>query len=71
MYRADHPQCEECLRQDPPVYTTATCVDHKRSVRSDPSLMFEVSNLQSLCDACHSRKTAIEDSEFAGSRRRD
>jgi len=35
-------------------------VDHIKPVRSHPELSFELSNLQSLCCRCHSRKTRIE-----------
>lgn len=35
-------------------------VDHIAPVRSAPDLSFVLSNLQTLCAACHSRKTAIE-----------
>ncbi len=35
-------------------------VDHIKPVRSYPELAFTLSNLQSLCASCHSRKTRIE-----------
>jgi 5-methylcytosine-specific restriction endonuclease McrA len=35
-------------------------VDHVRPVRTHPALAFELSNLQTLCPACHGRKTRIE-----------
>ncbi len=35
-------------------------VDHIKSVRKNPELSFDLSNLQSLCSGCHARKTAIE-----------
>ncbi len=35
-------------------------VDHVLPVRSRPDLAWSVDNLQSLCPACHSRKTRIE-----------
>src|SRR5262249_1870379 len=35
-------------------------VDHIKPVRDAPELAFELSNLQSLCPRCHSRKTRIE-----------
>jgi 5-methylcytosine-specific restriction protein A len=34
--------------------------DHIKPIRTHPELAFELSNLQSLCVPCHSRKTAIE-----------
>ena len=35
-------------------------VDHIKGVRDAPELAFELSNLQTLCGRCHSRKTRIE-----------
>jgi len=35
-------------------------VDHIKPVRDAPELAFELSNLQTLCVRCHSRKTRIE-----------
>jgi len=35
-------------------------VDHIKPVRSNPELSFVLTNLQSLCRQCHSRKTRIE-----------
>ena len=35
-------------------------VDHIKPVRTHPELSFEITNLQTLCIRCHSRKTRIE-----------
>lgn len=35
-------------------------VDHIKPVRTHPDLAFELSNLQSLCRSCHSKKTRLE-----------
>lgn len=35
-------------------------VDHIKPVRTDPDLAFDLSNLQSLCSTCHTRKTRVE-----------
>lgn len=35
-------------------------VDHIRPVRTHPELAFDLANLQTLCPACHTRKTRIE-----------
>ncbi|ORE88177.1 HNH endonuclease signature motif containing protein [Aurantimonas sp. 22II-16-19i] len=35
-------------------------VDHVKPVRDAPELAFDLSNLQTLCGACHARKTRIE-----------
>jgi 5-methylcytosine-specific restriction endonuclease McrA len=38
----------------------ATEVDHRVGVRVNPALAFEPSNLQTLCHACHARKSGEE-----------
>lgn len=35
-------------------------VDHIKPVRHAPDLAYELTNLQTLCTPCHSRKTRIE-----------
>lgn len=35
-------------------------IDHKIAVRKRPDLAFDLSNLQTLCASCHSRKTIAE-----------
>jgi len=35
-------------------------VDHVRAVRDRPDLAFEITNLQTLCAGCHTRKTRGE-----------
>ena len=35
-------------------------VDHIKPVRDAPELAYELSNLQTLCTPCHSRKTRLE-----------
>lgn len=57
-----HPLCEECLRQDPPVYREATVVDHIKPHRGDYALFWDESNWQALCKKCHDRKTGFNDS---------
>ena len=59
-----HPLCAECLRQG---RTTAGAeVDHITPHKGDQALFWSKANLQTLCKPCHSRKTATEDSAFAG-----
>lgn len=63
-YLAAHPLCVECERAGRVV--PATDVDHivaRRRGGSD-----EWSNLQALCHACHSRKTAREQANSGGLR---
>ena len=59
---AQHPYCEECMKQGKIVM--ATDVDHITPHKGDRALLFDEKNLQSLCHACHSRKTAREDGGF-------
>ena len=42
----------------------ATDVDHIRPHKGNEDLMWDEENLQALCHACHSRKTAAEDGGF-------
>lgn len=58
----EHPLCEECRRNGR--ITRATCVDHVKPHKGDQVLFWDPTNWQSLCDSCHSRKTATEDGGF-------
>nr|DAV69013.1 MAG TPA: HNH endonuclease [Caudoviricetes sp.] len=59
---AQHPYCEQCLKEGR--ITLATDVDHIIPHRGNVELLYDEKNLQSLCKACHSRKTASEDGGF-------
>ncbi len=61
-FLAQHPVCAECLKEGR--ITMATDVDHIRPHKGEPELMWNEGNLQALCHACHSRKTAREDGGF-------
>lgn len=50
-----HPLCSECELHGK--ITEATQVDHVRSHRGDEKLMWDETNLRSLCISCHSQKT--------------
>ncbi len=52
------PFCRECARRG--IRTPATDVDHIRDHKGDWTLFIDPANLESLCHACHSRKTARE-----------
>lgn len=52
----DHYLCRRCL--DELRITPAVIVDHRVPIKEDWSLRLELSNLQSLCRACHNHKTA-------------
>ena len=56
------PYCRECGRHG--VRTKATDVDHIVPHRGNRTRFYDVSNLQSLCHACHSRKTMAERQAF-------
>lgn len=47
-----------------PCGAEATDVDHVTPHKGDAGLMYANENVQSLCESCHSRKTATEDGGF-------
>lgn len=57
----EHPFCEECRSNGR--LTKATLVDHIIPIRrgGDP---LDDSNLQALCNSCHSRKSILEGSRY-------
>jgi len=62
-YRHAHPLCVMCQAEGR--VTAATCVDHIKPVSGpDDPLFWVESNHQSLCDSCHSKKTATSDQGF-------
>lgn len=69
--------CQECLRQgrDTPLNVHASGdkprahVDHIRPHRGDYRLFMDEANLQTLCETCHSAKTAREDGGFGRERK--
>lgn len=52
------PFCRACARRG--LRTPATDVDHIRDHKGDWAVFTDPANLESLCHACHSRKTARE-----------
>jgi len=52
--RRDGWQCVQCGAR------TRLEVDHIEPVRTHPERAFDLSNLQTLCASCHTRKTRIE-----------
>lgn len=58
QYRAEHPLCAECERHG--VVKPAECVDHIEPHKGNLELFWSVDNWQSLCNACHSSKSARE-----------
>lgn len=55
LFREKHPLCAECLKHGR--YTQAKNVDHIIPIRVDWSKRFDEENLQSLCIACHKKKS--------------
>lgn len=52
-----NPLCTHCYMQDK--YTLATVADHIKPVRQGGEV-WELSNLQGLCEACHNSKSSKE-----------
>lgn len=61
------PFCRECARRG--IRTRATDVDHIQPHRGYWQLFTCSDNLQSLCHACHSRKTAAEIAQITQQKR--
>ena len=51
----DRWQCQECKKSDK--IKKAIDVDHMVDLEINPSLAYDLENLQSLCKSCHSKKT--------------
>jgi 5-methylcytosine-specific restriction protein A len=51
-----NPTCVDCRSKE--LTVEATTVDHINPHRGDPDLFWDQANWQSLCTACHNRKTA-------------
>ena len=62
------PLCAECAKDGR--VTPATIVDHIKPIR-DGGARLDLDNLQSLCWACHSRKSVEEGSRFGKRVRKD
>lgn len=50
-YIAMHPVCVRCQKKG--IFTMATDVDHIIPHKGDHKLLYDESNLQSLCHSCH------------------
>lgn len=61
-FLARHPLCVMCLANGD--VTPATVVDHIVPHKGDQAKLWDIDNLQSLCEKCHNRKTAKEDGGF-------
>ena len=58
QYRLNNPCCEMCLKSG--IVRKADVVDHIIEIRDDYSKRLDEENLQSLCHACHNKKTVRE-----------
>lgn len=63
-YRSKHPLCVECLKHGR--YVKAQVVDHIEPIRTAKgwSNRWNENNFQSLCIACHNRKTEDDKKKF-------
>ena len=59
--------CEDCRRHG--VVQPAAQVDHVLGLVLRPDLAYDLANTQSLCTACHARKSAAERRARRGIRR--
>jgi 5-methylcytosine-specific restriction protein A len=62
IYLKHRPLCVKCLAERKMVQ--ATVVDHIVPHKGDHELMWDRSNWQALCKACHDSKTAKEDGRW-------
>lgn len=60
MKLAQQPWCEDPYQRHGTETVTATECDHIEGLRYRPDLAYTLENLQSLCSACHARKSAGE-----------
>jgi 5-methylcytosine-specific restriction enzyme A len=63
-YLSAHPLCVDPFGEHAPVAVAASIVDHITPHKGDHDLFWDERNWQSLCGACHSRKTVMEDGGF-------
>jgi 5-methylcytosine-specific restriction protein A len=61
LYIKSNPLCEQCTREERT--TAGQMVDHIRPITLGGSKL-DQSNLQTLCDNCHSKKSAKESVEY-------
>jgi len=66
VLKRDHYLCQQCKREGRVVTgeKMQMAVDHILSRRTHPHLELDLSNLETLCQSCHNRKTATRDGGF-------
>ncbi|MBW3492284.1 HNH endonuclease [Bacillus sp. FDAARGOS_1420] len=62
MYRRDHGLCVPCRSKD--IIQIGDVVDHIIPIRVDWSKRLEPTNLQTLCHACHNKKTKEDEKVY-------
>ncbi|WP_242316651.1 HNH endonuclease [Bacillus cereus group sp. BfR-BA-01489] len=62
MYRRDHGLCVQCRSKD--IIKIGDVVDHIIPIRVDWSKRLEPTNLQTLCHACHNKKTKEDEKKY-------
>lgn len=62
-YIKQNPICEQCKRNTPSQITPAKVVDHVKPIRLG-GLLYDTTNLQSLCELCHNKKNQQESIEY-------
>jgi len=60
FYMQTNPLCEQCKRKG--ITTAGQCVDHIRPLSQGGTNDF--SNLQTLCNSCHAKKSSLEGIEY-------
>ena len=55
QHMADHPLCEDCLKEGK--YVPMQDVHHIIKLADRPDLRDDATNLMSLCHSCHSKRT--------------
>ena len=61
FYIKQHPLCEQCKRNK--TIKGGDCVDHIKPITTGGA-MVDFSNLQTLCNSCHAKKSANESVEY-------
>ena len=63
FYIKANPLCEMCKRKSPPETTGGQMVDHIKPITLGGSMLHHT-NLQTLCNSCHNKKSAKESVEY-------
>lgn len=61
IYIKNNPLCEECKKNN--LIVSGNVVDHIKQINKGGNL-YDQSNLQTLCNSCHAKKSAYESVEY-------